>query len=203
MAGQVSDRDFLGSGVLDKWEDSADGFASRNSPQGFRTFSRRAFLRRRQDLRRAPQPLHTATILRDVRRKPFWRSSWPLWRRLIQFDGDRKSESGPQRSVVVVTNPSSRPWPWTPLSQDIWAAVGRVLVHFDKNGSYLGEYFIATPEGAPLRVSAMIVEPDRLIVASDSRGIYEFTRFDRNASRSSVRGTIVPAPGPQQNPTPQ
>jgi hypothetical protein len=90
-----------------------------------------------------------------------------------------------------------------PSSQDIWAAVGRVLVHFDKNGSYLGEYFIATPEGAPLRVSAMIVEPDRLIVASDSRGIYEFTRFDRNASRSSVRGTIVPAPGPQQNPTPQ
>jgi hypothetical protein len=86
-----------------------------------------------------------------------------------------------------------------PDSQDIWAAVGKVLVHFDKNGSYLGEYFIATPEGAPVRVSAIIVEPDRLIVASDSRGVYEFTRFDRNTSRSSVRGAIVPQQEPQQN----
>ena len=90
-----------------------------------------------------------------------------------------------------------------PNSQDIWAAVGKVLVHFDKNGSYLGEYFIATPEGAPLRVSAIIVEPDRLIVASDSRGVYEFTRFDRNAPRSSLRGAVLPPPGPQQNPSQQ
>jgi hypothetical protein len=87
-----------------------------------------------------------------------------------------------------------------PVSQDIWAAVGRVLVHFDKNGSYLAEYFIATPEGAPLRVSAIIVEPDRLIVASDSRGIYEFTRFDRNASRSAVRAAVVGPAAPQQTP---
>ena len=90
-----------------------------------------------------------------------------------------------------------------PNSQDIWAAVGKVLVHFDKTGSYLGEYYIATPEGAPLRVSAIIVEPDRLIVASDSRGVYEFTRFDKSASRSSVRGAIVPQREPQQNATQQ
>jgi hypothetical protein len=90
-----------------------------------------------------------------------------------------------------------------PNSQDIWAAVGKVLVHFDKNGSYLGEYFIATPEGAPLRVSAIIVEPDRLIVASDSRGVYEFTRFDRNAPRSRLRGAVLPPQGPQQNPSQQ
>jgi hypothetical protein len=90
-----------------------------------------------------------------------------------------------------------------PNSQDIWAAVGKVLVHFDKNGSYLGEYFIATPEGAPLRVSAIIVEPDRLIVASDSRGVYEFTRFDRNAPRSSLRGAVLAPQGPQQNPSQQ
>jgi hypothetical protein len=90
-----------------------------------------------------------------------------------------------------------------PHSQDIWAAVGKVLVHFDKNGSYLGEYFITTPEGAPLRVSAIIVEPDRLIVASDSRGVYEFTRFDRNASRSALPGAVVPPHEPQQNNTQQ
>ena len=86
-----------------------------------------------------------------------------------------------------------------PNSEDIWAAVGKVLVHFGKNGSYLGEYFIATPEGAPLRASAILVEPDRLIVASDSRGIYEFTRFDSNGSRTGLSGAVVPSQRPQQN----
>jgi hypothetical protein len=90
-----------------------------------------------------------------------------------------------------------------PVSQDIWAAIGRVLVHFDKTGNYLGEYFIATPEGAPLRVSAIIVEPDRLLVASDSRGVYEFTRFDRKSSRTSVRAAIVPQQASPQNAAPQ
>jgi hypothetical protein len=90
-----------------------------------------------------------------------------------------------------------------PVSQDIWAAVGKVVVHFDKNGSYLGEYFIATPEGAPLRVSAIIVEPDRLIVASDSRGVYEFTRFDRRPSRASVRAAVVPRQEAPQNAAPR
>ena len=90
-----------------------------------------------------------------------------------------------------------------PVSQDIWAAVGKVLVHFDKNGSYLGEYFIATPEGAPLHVSAIIVEPDRLIVASDSRGVYEFARFDRHASRASVRAAVVPQQGSPPNAAPR
>ena len=91
-----------------------------------------------------------------------------------------------------------------PVSQDIWAAIGKVLVHFDKNGSYLGEYFIATPEGAPLRVSAIIVEPDRLLVASDSRGVYEFTRIDRRSSRASVRAAVVvPQQGSPQNTAPR
>jgi hypothetical protein len=88
------------------------------------------------------------------------------------------------------------------VSQDIWAAIGRVLVHFDKNGDYLGDYYIATPEGGPLRASAIIVESDRLIVASDSRGVYEFPRSDGNASHSSASGTVGTQRVPQQS-TPQ
>jgi hypothetical protein len=88
------------------------------------------------------------------------------------------------------------------VSQDIWAAIGRVLVHFDKNGDYLGDYYMATPEGAPLRVSAIIVEPDRLIVASDSRGVYEFPRSDGSPSHSSASGTVGTQRVPQQS-TPQ
>jgi hypothetical protein len=83
------------------------------------------------------------------------------------------------------------------VSQDIWAAVGRVLVHFDKNGDYLGDYYIATPDGAPLRASAIIVEPDRLIVASDSRGIYEFPRTGAPASNSSGPGSLATQRTPQ------
>ena len=81
-----------------------------------------------------------------------------------------------------------------PVSRDIWAAIGRVLTHFDKNGGYLGEYYIVTPEGAPLRASAIIVEADRLIVGSDSRGVYEFARPDLRAAGSSVQGAAI-APG--------
>jgi hypothetical protein len=88
------------------------------------------------------------------------------------------------------------------VSQDIWAAIGRVLVHFDKNGGYLGDYYIATPDGAPLRASAIIVEPDRLIVASDSRGVYEFPRSDGAASHSSAATSLGTQQAPQQ-PTPQ
>jgi hypothetical protein len=78
-----------------------------------------------------------------------------------------------------------------PVSRDIWAAIGRVLVHFDKNGAYLGEYYIVTPEGTPLRTSAIVVEADRLIVASDSRGVYEFARPDVRTSGASLQGAAI------------
>jgi hypothetical protein len=82
-----------------------------------------------------------------------------------------------------------------PVSGDIWAAIGRVLAHFDKNGGYLGDYYITTPEGNSLHASAILVEPDRLIVASDSRGIFEFTRPDlRAAHLGAVQGSLVPPP---------
>jgi hypothetical protein len=90
-----------------------------------------------------------------------------------------------------------------PVSQDIWAAIGRMLAHFDKNGSYLGDYYITTPEGNPMHASAIIVEPDRLIVASDSRGIFEFMRPDLRAAHLAALPGAVPPPAPQHSTTPQ
>ena len=87
-----------------------------------------------------------------------------------------------------------------PVSRDIWAAIGRVLAHFDQNGGYLGEYYIVTPEGAPLHASAIIVEGNRLIIGSDSRGVYEFARPDLRAAGSSIPGTAT-APSPPQGPS--
>jgi hypothetical protein len=79
-----------------------------------------------------------------------------------------------------------------PATQEIWVAIGRVLAHFDKNGAYMADYFIVTPEGTPLHVSAIVVEPDRLVVASDSRGIFEFSRPDVRSSRAAIPGTLIP-----------
>jgi hypothetical protein len=90
-----------------------------------------------------------------------------------------------------------------PVSQEIWAAIGRVLAHFDKNGGYLGDYYITTPEGSAVHASAIIVEPGRLIVASDSRGIFEFARPDVRTARSSVQGSDVPKAAPQSSVAPQ
>jgi hypothetical protein len=76
-----------------------------------------------------------------------------------------------------------------PQNNDIWASIGKALMHFDKNGTLLDSYLIATPDGAPLRAKAIVVEPDRLIIASDPRGIFEFERPDG-------AGPVTPAQRP-------
>ena len=92
-----------------------------------------------------------------------------------------------------------------PASQDMWVAIGRVLAHFDKNGGYLGDYYITTPEGNPLHASAIIVESDRLIVASDARGIFEFTRPDLHAAArgATPQGTVAQPTATPHATTPQ
>jgi hypothetical protein len=68
-------------------------------------------------------------------------------------------------------------------NQEVWAAAGSLLTHFDKDGTPVDTYYLATPEGAPLHASAILVEPDRLVVASDTRGIYSFARPDKANAR--------------------
>jgi hypothetical protein len=90
-----------------------------------------------------------------------------------------------------------------PASQDIWAAMGRVLAHFDKNGQYVGDYFMATAEGTPLRATAIVIEPDRILIGSDARGVYEFARPDVRAPRTAVSGAVLPAKGAPEDPNHQ
>ena len=61
-------------------------------------------------------------------------------------------------------------------TQEIWVAMGPTLVHFDKDGNQLDSYPLTTPQGQAISASAIEVEPDRLLVASDAHGIYEFAR---------------------------
>ncbi len=67
-------------------------------------------------------------------------------------------------------------------TQEIWVAMGSTLVHFDKDGNQLDSYPLTTPQGEPLTASAIEVESDRLLVASDAHGIYEFARPDPSGS---------------------
>ncbi len=66
-----------------------------------------------------------------------------------------------------------------PATQEIWVALGGLLLHFDSEGNRLGTYRTFTPEGARLEATAILIEPDRLLLASDPLGIYEFPRPDK------------------------
>jgi hypothetical protein len=72
-------------------------------------------------------------------------------------------------------------------TQEIWAAIGPMLVHFDKYGNSMDTYYLTTPEGALLQTTAIVVEPNRLLVGSNAGGIYEFDRPDKTTSSHSAQ----------------
>lgn len=64
-------------------------------------------------------------------------------------------------------------------TQDIWAAVGNTLIHFDKDGSSLAAYRTYTAEGATVLPVAVLIEPKRMLLGSDPLGVLEFARPDK------------------------
>jgi hypothetical protein len=72
-------------------------------------------------------------------------------------------------------------------NQEVWAAAGSTLTHFDKDGSPVDTYYLTTPEGSALHASSILVEPDRLVIGSDTRGIFSFARPDKSPSRRPAR----------------
>ena len=63
-----------------------------------------------------------------------------------------------------------------PQTQDIWLAIGTLLMHFDKEGQRIASFRTFTPGGARLEPSMILVEPDRLLIGSDPQGTYEFPK---------------------------
>jgi len=61
-------------------------------------------------------------------------------------------------------------------TQEIWVALGGLLLHFDHEGNRRGTYRTFTREGARLEAVAILIEPDRLLLAADPLGIYDFPR---------------------------
>ena len=67
-------------------------------------------------------------------------------------------------------------------TQEFWAAIGSELVHFDKYGDAIDTYYLTAPDGSALKITAIIVEPARLLIGAGSGGIYEFGRPDKPTS---------------------
>jgi hypothetical protein len=64
-------------------------------------------------------------------------------------------------------------------SQQVWAAIGDMLLRFDRDGNLLDTYRVSTPQGAALQPVGILVEPDRILLVCDPAGIYEFARPDK------------------------
>ena len=89
-----------------------------------------------------------------------------------------------------------------PETQDVWTAVGDMIVHLDKNGLRLDSYYPVISEGTSLKITSILVEPDRILIASDPWGVYEFPRPDRPSQSPPTQNSIVPQQIPPAPPSP-
>jgi len=61
-----------------------------------------------------------------------------------------------------------------PETLEVWVAIGGEIVHFDKDGNRRSSYRASTKEGAPIEPTAILVEHDRLLIAGDPFGVFDF-----------------------------
>ena len=66
-----------------------------------------------------------------------------------------------------------------PQSQEIWIAIGTLLMRFDKDGQRLSSFRTFLPYGARMEASQILVEPTRLVIGADPQGIYEFPKPEK------------------------
>lgn len=64
-----------------------------------------------------------------------------------------------------------------PATGELWAAAGDTLVHFSVDGNALEVYYLALKGGVPMKPTALLIEPDRFLVAADPWGVFEFERL--------------------------
>jgi hypothetical protein len=88
-----------------------------------------------------------------------------------------------------------------PETQEVWAAVSDVLVHLDKFGNRLDTYYPVITEGSSLKITSILVEPDRILVAADPWGIYEFARPDKRPPSPAPQNSVVAQPLPSGTPS--
>jgi hypothetical protein len=68
-----------------------------------------------------------------------------------------------------------------PITQELWIAIGDELVHFDKDGNRRASYRTSTKEGVRIDASAILVERNRILIAADPMGIFDFVLPERQS----------------------
>jgi hypothetical protein len=63
-----------------------------------------------------------------------------------------------------------------PQTQEVWIAIGTLLMRFDKDGERVASFRTYLPYGARMEASEILVEPDKLLIGADPQGIYEFPK---------------------------
>ncbi len=66
-----------------------------------------------------------------------------------------------------------------PQTQELWIAIGTLLMRFDKDGQRLSSFRTYLPYGGRLEPSQILVEPGRLLIGADPQGIYEFPKPEK------------------------
>jgi ABC-type lipoprotein export system ATPase subunit len=61
-----------------------------------------------------------------------------------------------------------------PETEETWAAIGHELLHFDKDGNRRAAYLLSTKQGTRIEAAALLVEHDRILIADDPNGIFDF-----------------------------
>ena len=88
----------------------------------------------------------------------------------------KQAKSGTPRLKPIITAVGV-----DPATEEVWIAMGNVIVHFDREGNRRGTYRAYTAEGVRVEPVAILVEADRVILAADPLGVYEFPRPDKPA----------------------
>jgi hypothetical protein len=85
-----------------------------------------------------------------------------------------------------------------PETQEIWAGIGDTLVHFSPDGNPAGIYYLMMAGATPLKPTALLVERDRILIASDPWGVFAFARPDKPASTPQPQLKVVPQVVPHE-----
>jgi hypothetical protein len=63
-----------------------------------------------------------------------------------------------------------------PPTQELWIAIGTLLMRFDKDGQRLSSFRTFLPHGGTLEPSQILVDHDKLLIGADPQGIYEYPK---------------------------
>jgi hypothetical protein len=98
---------------------------------------------------------------------------------------------------LAVSDPKITAVAVDPQTYDVWAAIADTLVEFNSDGSPVGLYYLTLAGGESLKATALLVEPDRLLIAADPWGIFEFPRPDKPSAPQPFN--VVPKTARQQH----